>query len=398
MSTKVYADESVYDAALRRLEFVFARFERVYLSVSFGKDSSVMMQLALRVARRLGKLPLNVLFIDLEGQYRATIEHATELLNEPDVHAWWVCLPMNLRNAVSSYQPFWTCWDPAEREKWIRPMPDHPAVVRDPGFFPFFRPHMEFEEFTIQFGRWFSAGRPTACCVGIRTDESLNRFRTIQARGKTRFDNQRWTTEIAPHLFNAYPLYDWRTEDIWTCVGRDGLKYNRIYDLMHMSGTSIHDARICQPYGDDQRRGLDLFHRCEPETWAKVVARVSGANFGKIYVRSALLGFRKMKCPPGHTWETYTTFLLDSLPRYEAAWYQRRFDHFFWWWEKHHQIRKEDVPQEADPTLEANKKAPSWRRLARCIITNDKLCKSLSFAQTSGQWEKYQALRGEVGE
>ena len=62
MSTKVYADESVYDAALRRLEFVFARFERVYLSVSFaGQDGPYAGRaghdpLALALAGALGRL------------------------------------------------------------------------------------------------------------------------------------------------------------------------------------------------------------------------------------------------------------------------------------------------------------------------------------------------------
>ena len=47
---------------------------------------------------------------------------------------------------------------------------------------------------------------------------------------------------------------------------------------MHKAGVKLSLQRICQPYGDDQRRGLWLFHLIEPETWAKVVARVNGAK------------------------------------------------------------------------------------------------------------------------
>ena len=129
-----------------------------------------------------------------------------------------------------------------------------------------------------------------------------------------------------------------------------------------------------------------------------MVARVSGANFGKIYVKSALLGFRKMKKPPGHTWKSYTEFLLATLPKYESEWYLAKFSHFFSWFEKHEGIKREDVPDEADPKLEAGKKAPSWRRLARAILTNDKICKSLSFAQTKGQWSKYNKFKEVYGE
>lgn len=390
--------KNVYDAAVERLEYVFLHFQKVYFSVSFGKDSSVMLHLAIDVARRLGKLPVSVLFIDLEGQYRETIRHAEEMMSREEVSGWWVCLPLTLRNAVSMHQPFWRCWDPKERHCWIRPLPTHRLVVFDPARFPFFRESMEFEEFIVDFGRWYSDGASTACCVGIRCDESLNRFRTLANEAKERFAGLAWTTRIQDSLYNAYPIYDWRTEDVWSAVGKNGWSYNRIYDAMYMAGWSIHESRICQPYGDDQRRGLDLFHRCEPETWAKVVARVTGANFGKIYVRSALLGFRKMIKPPGHTWKSYTQFLLGTLPRYEMEWYLAKFKTFWKWWVKHYGIGENDAPDCADPKIEAARKAPTWRRLARVILTNDKIGRSISFSQTKRQWEKYQEFREVYGE
>jgi len=80
MSTKRYSTKNVYDAAIERLEFIFDNFPKVYFSVSFGKDSSVMLHLALDVAKRKNRLPVSVLFIDLEGQYKLTIEHAKEMM------------------------------------------------------------------------------------------------------------------------------------------------------------------------------------------------------------------------------------------------------------------------------------------------------------------------------
>lgn len=359
----------------------------------------------------MNRLPIHVLFIDLEAQYKTTIKHAEEMLvgREDEIRAYWICLPLNLRNAVSVYQPFWRCWDPKEQAKWVRPMPRHSCVVSDPGFFAgdVFHDGMEFERFVLRFAEWFCRSprtgppdSPTACGVGIRTQESLNRFRTIASLRKQRFEGLGWTTRIKEDLpvYNAYPIYDWRTEDVWTAVGKNGWPYNRIYDLMYMAGVSIHQSRICQPYGDDQRRGLDLFHKCEPETWPKVVHRVTGANFGKGYVRSALLGYRKMRKPPGHTWKSYAQFLLSTLPRYEAEWYKKKFERFFWWWEHHYGVKVGDVPDEADPKQEAARKAPSWRRIARAVITNDKLCRSLSFAQSPRQWEKYEEMKALYGE
>ncbi|MCG0488980.1 phosphoadenosine phosphosulfate reductase family protein, partial [Pseudomonas aeruginosa] len=71
MAGKHYQDADVHAATLSRLRLVFRNFERVCVAFSGGKDSSVTLQLALDVARELGRSPVDVLFIDLEGQYQA---------------------------------------------------------------------------------------------------------------------------------------------------------------------------------------------------------------------------------------------------------------------------------------------------------------------------------------
>ena len=108
---KIYCDKNVLEAALERLEYVFANFENVYFSVSGGKDSSVMVQLAERVAAGMGRT-YDVLYIDFEAQYRRTIEHIGELKQLAHVNRFYhVALPIALRNAVSMLQPKWICWD-----------------------------------------------------------------------------------------------------------------------------------------------------------------------------------------------------------------------------------------------------------------------------------------------
>src|SRR5690606_10836064 len=104
-----------------------------------------------------------------------------------------------------------------------------------------------------------------ACFVGIRTAESLNRYRTIM-REKAAFEGRGYTTWTSQGpVFNVYPIYDWRTEDIWTYHAKHPERpYNRLYDRMHQAGLTIHQMRICQPYGDDQRKGLWLFQVIEP--------------------------------------------------------------------------------------------------------------------------------------
>lgn len=393
---KKYLDKNVYEAAKERYDYIYANFERVCISFSNGKDSGVLLNLAIEAARRNNKLPVNILYIDMEAQYRHAIEFTERMFNREEVVGWWVCLPIHLRNAVSQFQPHWLCWDKNKQEAWVRQYPDSEYVVNDEGYFPFFRSGMEFEEFVPEFARWFSQGKKTACCVGIRSDESLNRFRTIASEDKITYNGMQWTTKLFPkeedsQIYNCYPIYDWRVEDIWRANGKFGWDYNKIYDIMHLAGVSLHKQRLCQPYGDDQRQGLYLFKILEPETWAKIVNRVEGANFGNRYTESdrTTLGNYKVNLPEGHTYESYAKFLLQTMPPYLAEHYQSKIDKFLAWWEKE---GVKTIPDYDDPKKESARKVPSWRRICKVLLKNDYWCKGLSFAQTKKEMEKQVAM------
>jgi len=399
---KQYLDKNVYEMAIERMEYIFDNFKKVYFSFSAGKDSSVGLHIALEVARKKNRLPLDVLFIDLEAQYKKTIEHAEEmLLNNPDINAYWICLPMNLRNAVSVFQPYWTCWNSEEKDRWVRDIPAHKCVISDPNYFPFFREKMEFEDFVVKFGMWFAGDTPTACAVFIRAQESLHRYLAIfKVREESKFQGVEWTTQVRKNVYNFFPLYDWKTEDIWTAVGKNNWSYNKIYDFMYLSGMSINEARICQPYGDDQRQGLDLFKLCEPETWAKVVDRVAGANFGNIYCKSYLLGHRKTHLPDNYTWKKYSEFLLETIPKFLKHWYLERIEKFGIWWENEgYPADKwfDAIPEKTHPAYEKHDQLPCWERVAKCILKNDILCKTISFGQSPRSWDKYQEMKATYG-
>lgn len=385
---KKYNDLSVYDASVERFDFVYTQFEKVYVSFSGGKDSGVMLNMAIEAAQRHDKLPVHVLIVDLEAQYGHTVEYVTKMVSRPEVKAYWVCLPLHLRNAVSQYQPNWKCWDPLKRSAWVREYPDHPAVIKDPDYFPFFKDGMEFEEFVVDFGKWFSEGKNTACLVGIRTSESFNRYRTIANFQKRRFRKKQWSTAIGPNLYNFYPIYDWAPEDIWTANGKYKYPYNKIYDLMYLAGVSLHQMRLCQPYGDDQRKGLYLFKILEPETWTKIVSRVEGANFGNRYSENnrSILGHFKVNLPEGHSYKTYTLFLLDTMPPFLKEHYLKKIEKFMLYWKRNG--FKDDIPDTSDLKLEAQHKAPSWRRICKVLLKNDYWCKGLSFGQTKGEMER----------
>lgn len=196
-------------------------------------------------------------------------------------------------------------------------------------------------------------------------------------------------------VWNFYPLYDWRTEDDWIAVAKFNLHFNRIYELMYKNGLSIYEQRLCQPYGDDQRKGLDQFKVLEPETWEKVLNRVEGVNFGNIYCRTSLLGNIKSEKPDGMTWEQYAVFLLESIGMYAPEvrdHYHTKICTFLKWYEKEG-ISVEDIPDEADKKLESAKKAASWRRIARAIEKNDFWMSRLSFSETKSDVKRLFELK-----
>ncbi len=392
---KRYLSKSVLEAAHERISWMFDKFARIYVSFSAGKDSTVMLHLVAAEARRRNRR-IGILLVDLEGQYRCTIEHAEQCIQQYEdiADVFWVALPIALRNAVSVYEPKWLCWDPDKKSAWIR-QPSRYSI-RDESYFPFFRRGMEFEEFVPEFGEWYAQGELTACCVGIRSDESLNRFRTIVSMRKIKLEDRGYTSLVTPNVFNVYPIYDWRTEDIWTWHARyPQYCYNKLYDLMAKAGLAISQMRICQPYGDDQRRGLWLFHVLEPETWARVVARVNGANGGALYIQEwgNINGYRQITKPPGHTWRSFAALLISSMPPAMEKHYRDKVLLFERWWSE--RGYPSGIPDEADHAMETQHLAPSWRRVCKSLLRNDYWCKGLGFSQhKSDAYERYQSMMG----
>ena len=332
------------------------------------------------------------MLIDFEAQYKATSDHAEEMFNlyKDYIDLHWICLPMKLRNAVSNYQPTWTCWDTNHKNDWVREMPNHWGVKNDLTEYPFFVSNLEFEEFIIMFADWYSGGKSLATFVGIRADESLNRFRTIAISDKEMHNGKRWTTKVIENVYNVYPIYDWKTKDIWVYNKKAKKCYNRIYDLMHQAGVPLSQQRLCQPYGDDQRKGLWLYHILEPQSWFKVVSRVNGANSGALYINETgnINGVNKISLPPGHTYKSFCNLLLSTLPEISQNHFISRFkDHIKGWRKRGY---SGEIPDKAPRELENKHWVPSWRRLCKVLLRNDWWCKGLGMTQPkSDAYGKY---------
>lgn len=393
MATKKYLNITVLQAAKERVSKVFDNFEKYYVSFSGGKDSTVMMHLVMEEAIKRDK-KVGILIIDLEAQYKNTIDHIREMIQmyRKNIELHWFCGELLLRNAVSDFEPKWICWDETKQDIWVR---NKPREASDLSQYDFFVPKMEFEEFMVLFGEWYGKGEKTAGFIGIRSDESLHRYKAITSTKKNlTFNGWKWTTKINSSVYNIYPIYDFKTEDIWIFHAKfKEYPHNKIYDLMTKAGVKLSNQRLCQPYGDDQKKGLWLYHILEPNTWYKLLNRVSGVNSGALYVteNGNINGANDITKPANHTWQSYTNYLLKSLPGKMQSHYKERFVKFIVGWKKR---GYKTIPDEAPHILEVMQWVPSWKRMSRCILRNDFYCKGLGQTQPKSEaYEKYKDIK-----
>lgn len=420
MAQRIYNKEkNVYEAAQERIAFIFEKFERIYVSFSGGKDSGVMLNLMLDYMRANGiTKKIGVMIMDNEANYEHSLNFMHELLgsNLDLLEVFWCCLPITLPCTVSSYAVDWQCWGNRDKERWIRPMPSQEYIVNFENHkFDFFEEDMNYWEFWDKFGDWYSQGKRCACLIGIRTHESLNRYRAIMNTRKQSLDGQIWTKKNTDYVYNCYPIYDWRTEDIWTANAKFEWKYNELYDLFYKAGIPVHKMRVASPFMSESKSSLGMYRVIDPHTWAKLCARVQGANFIATYGKQ--LGYKSFKLPRGHTWKSFTKFLLDTLPKEVAENFKQRFIQSFRVWgrvgrglpdeiiqeledlgipfklngttahgrKQLKRVRIWKFPDHLDELSCSNGTVASWKRFAITILKNDHVCKYMGLAPTKEQ-------------
>lgn len=381
---------NVLDAARQRIKYTFDHFENIYLSFSGGKDSTAMFHLVMEEAK-LRNRKIGILFIDWECQFELTIEHMDQMtaLYEPWIDLHWIALEVETCSSCSAYEPLWRSWDERKKTLWTR----QKHAKSNAYDYPFYYPGITFEEFTPLFAKWYSKGEATASFVGIRAQESLNRFRAIAREDVARYDDKMFTTNALDNIWNIYPIYDWQVDDIWTYIARTSNCYNPVYDRMHMAGLTPSQMRIDEPFGDEARKNLWIYQIIEPVTWSKFVARMSGINGAALYSkeRGNILGNANVSLPDGHTWESFSNFILNSMPPTTSEHYKNKIAVYIKWYRE--RGYPDGIPDSGDYKLEQLGKIPAWRQIAKTLLRNDWYCKTLGFGVTkSNAYTKYMNL------
>ncbi len=426
-----YLQKSVYEAFLERMEFIFREFDNIYISFSGGKDSGLLLNLTLDYRNKYyPDRKIGLFHQDFEAQYTVTSEYVERTFErvKDQVEPYWVCLPMATRTALSSYEMFWYPWDDTRKESWVRAMPQKEYVVHlDNNPITTYRYRMHQEDLARQFGRWYKMGhgnKKTVCLLGMRAAESLQRYSGFLNK-KYGYKDECWITQQFKDVWCASPLFDWSSKDVWHANYLFGYDYNRLYDLYYMAGLKVSQMRVASPFNDYSKDSLNLYRVIDPEIWVRLVGRVQGANFGSIYGRTKAMGYRNITLPEGHTWKSYTLFLLDTLPARLRNNYIKKFKTSIEFWhktgggldeenirelERHgYQIRRNGVsnytlnkktrivfigkiPDDTDD-IKSTKDIPSWKRMCYCILKNDHICRFMGFGMSKQQKKHIDIIR-----
>jgi len=309
----------VHEAANRRLKIIFDYFDYVYVSFSGGKDSGILLHLCMDYIRMHAPgRKLGVFHMDYEVQYRQSTEYVERMFsnNRDILEVFHCCVPFKVPTCTSMYQQYWRPWQEGYQNIWVRQMPGTALTVKD---FDFWNDSLWDYDFQSLFPSWIrrKKGCKRVCClVGIRTQESFNRWRAIHSdKNYRKLANYKWTHRVGYYTYNAYPIYDWKTTDVWTGYARYGWDYNRLYDLYYQAGIPLSRQRVASPFISQAVSTLHLYKVIDPDTWGRMVSRVNGVSFAGMYGNTVAMGWRSISCPDGFTWKEYMYFLLDTLPR-----------------------------------------------------------------------------------
>jgi len=296
MGRKLYNPQNVLDAARERINIMFDDFENIVISVSGGKDSTVVFELAKEEAIRRGR-KINLFFLDQEAEYQATIDIIEYMMNQDCVIPHWYQIPLRMTNATSYEFPMLYAW--GKDEVWMRDKNPEINEKYPDRFYPFIQ----------YFEKQWSAD--TCHLVGLRAEESLNRLRAVVKNpGHKEYT---WTTKTKGQI-TAYPIYDWTFEDVWHHISVQNIRYNKLYDFLYAKGLDIKEARVSNLIHENSFKCLTHLHQFEPQTYERLMQRIGGIHVAARYAKESMIYSNKKLPPRFENWKQYRDFLITTLP------------------------------------------------------------------------------------
>ncbi len=314
MLKQVYINKSVLDATRERVAYIFDEFENIIVSISGGKDSTVLAHLALTEAHRRSRR-IGIFFLDEEVVYDSTIKQVEYVMSLYPENAipLWLQIEFKLTNATSLTEGQLICWEAGKHKIWMRPKQKNSIQHK-----PWDRTKETIRDKNKGFGFYdalenFQNSRTnTAFLVGLRATESPNRWRAVSKNPG--YKGVFWCTKMKHGNVSFYPLYDWNFHDVWKYIYDNKLRYSKIYDFMHKKGMGIQEIRVSSLIHEKSFKALVDLPEFEPKTYDRLLKRIKGISVGNLYGKDSRM-LKVQKLPKNFkTWIEYRDFLLETYP------------------------------------------------------------------------------------
>lgn len=311
---QVFLKQNVLEATKERISRVFDDFENIIVSISGGKDSTVLAHLALVEANKRGR-KIGLFFLDEEVVYESTINQIRYLMSlyPENTNKLWLQIDFNLTNCLSADQSQLKCWEVGKHKEWMRPKEKNSIQ-----YAPWNRETETVANKTKGFGfydvitNFENCYHNTAFLIGLRALESMHRWGAVTQNAG--YSDVHYSTKRPNGNFSIYPIYDWNYPDIWKYIYDNKLKYSVIYDYQFRMGVPMTECRVSSLIHEKSFKAILDLQAQEPKTFNKLMKRVKGVHMASIYAKeSKVLAVRTL--PESYkTWQEYRDFLLETYP------------------------------------------------------------------------------------
>ena len=302
---KIHLPENVFEAGLKRIRYLFDEFPNVVVGYSGGKDSTIILNLALIVAEEKGRLPLPVMFLDQEGEWQMTIDIVKKVMYDTRVKPMWFQVPMVMTNNASTTERFTKIWDKEQKDKWIHPQ--DPISIKENIY--------GTNRFHDMFGAIFKhefKGQKACYLSGVRTEESPARAVALTYDVTYKGLTYGKVLDKEQEHYTFYPIYDWLLTDVWKAIHENKWEYNKLYDAMYSHGIPVYDMRVSNVHHETSVNNLTFLQDIEPATWVKLTNKIQGANTIK-HMKTDAYKCPKEFPPMFDSWKDYAMHLTKHL-------------------------------------------------------------------------------------
>ncbi len=323
---------------------------RPIVAFSGGKDSGVVLELALMAARETNRLPVEVSFCDEEALFPGTEEYLLRTAERKEVKFHWNLLTYPQVNIFNRVEPFWWLFDDRlDPDKWVRKFPKWAKWV----------PEVEIANVINPYNFPVEKGQKLSTLLGIRCGESRGRMMAMSSAKSFKIDRRS----------SFWPIYDWSTSDVWRAVKEFHWDYNHVYDDWTRMKVGAHKQKVAPPtMVPGSLRLLRPASVLWPRWFDKLCERCPGVRDGVKFGRVFVAPQKKST----ETWEqAYHRLILGpTAPEWIRERGQKLLDIVL---TRHSKHTAQPFPQVVRCPL-CNPQVASWYNLAEAMYLGDPFC------------------------